>query len=422
MKYRTLAALMASFIVAQPATAADTIKVGFLGSITGTWSILGNEQERGLEIAMQHLGGKLGGIPAEIIKLDDQSTPDMALQQAKKAIELDKVQIITGTTPSNVMVAVAKPIGDAGVFLVSGNAGPSPIAGAQCHENVFVASWQNDTASRAVGDYLSRTKKRVYFIGANYQAGWDFVNGAKSAYTGTVAGEKFVPLNTLDFSGELAQIRAARPDAVYAFMVGPALIGFVKQYDQAGLKRTASLHGGIFLGDDMTFKAQGDAALDLVLSTHWYPKMDNPASKKFVQSFREKYGRNPAVYAQQQYDAMMLIDSAVRAVKGNVEDKAAFRAALRKADFQSTRGKFRFNNNHYPIQDFYTVKVVKSPEGELEHELVGKGLQDVEDPYAKDCPMKWKRPERSRSMDGPLDGPSIHSRHGNDRARRPQRS
>jgi branched-chain amino acid transport system substrate-binding protein len=391
MKKSMRAAVVAvTLAVAGPhALAADKIRIGFLASMTGTWSILGNEQDRGMEIALQHLGGKLGGLPVEIVKLDDQSSPEMALQQAKKAIDLDKVHLITGVTPSNTLVAIAKPVGDAGVFLISGNAGASPMAGADCHQNVFVASWQNDAAAQAIGAELSRSSKRVYFIGANYQAGWDWVNGAKSQYKGSVAGEKFVPLNTQDFSADLAQIRSSRPDGVYAFMVGPALIAFVKQYDQAGLKRTAPLYSGLFLSDDLLFKAQGDAAVGLMLSTHWYPKMDNPANKKFVASFNEKYGRNPAMYAQQQYDAMMLIDSAVRAVKGNIEDKDAFRAALRKADFASTRGKFRFNNNHYPIQDFYVVKVVKNAKGELEHELVGKVLEDVRDPHASKCSMKW---------------------------------
>jgi len=386
---RILAFVLTFLAFAGHAVAAEKIKIGLLVSLTGTWSLLGAEQERGMRAALKNLGGKMGGIPIEIIVIDDQSKPNIGVQNAKKLIELHKVDVITGATASSTLVAIAKPISDTGTFLISGNAGPSPLAGKGCLENVFVASWQNDSAAAAIGAHMSKVAKKVYFLGANYQAGWDWVKGAIGTFKGKTAAKRFVPLGTVDFSSVVAQIRSSKADGVYAFVVGSALVAFVKQYDRSGMKRNVPLYSGMFLADDLTFKAQGKSAIGLVLSTHWYPNMDNAANKKFTTTFRSMYGRNPAMYAQQQYDAFMLIDSAVRAVKGKIENKKAFRTALRAANFQSTRGKFSFNNNHFPVQDYFIVKVVKNSKGKLEHKLVATALKDFKDPYAGKCAMRW---------------------------------
>jgi branched-chain amino acid transport system substrate-binding protein len=242
---------------------------------------------------------------------------------------------------------------------------------------------------KATGEYMTGVAKKAYFLGPNYQAGWDWIGGGKSGFKGTIVNERFFPITTLDFSSEIAQVRASGADGLYAFMVGSGLVAFVKQYDQSGIKARAPLYGGMYLADDLVFDAEGDAALGIVMSTHWYSKMDNPSNARFVASFRAKYGRNPAMYAQQQYDAIMLIDNAVMQVNGKIEDKAAFRNALRQARFQSTRGSFRFGNNQFPIQDFYMVKVAKNADGRLEHQLIGQAMKDAQDSFHDQCPMKW---------------------------------
>jgi branched-chain amino acid transport system substrate-binding protein len=96
----------------------------------------------------------------------------------------------------------------------------------------------------------------------------------------------------------------------------------------------------------------------------------------------------PGGYAAQAYDTALLIDSALKATGGKTDNKDTLRAALMKADFTSLRGKFKFNTNHYPIQDFYLVKVAKRADGKFQTEIAQKVFTDYVDPYAKDCAMK----------------------------------
>ena len=140
------------------------------------------------------------------------------------------------------------------------------------------------------------------------------------------------------------------------------------------------------------------------MSTNWTAELDNPANKRFVTSFMAKYKREPATFAALSYDAIKLIDFAVRDVNGKIENKDAVRAALRKANFQLVRGSFKFNNNHYPIQDLYIMEVMKDEKGMLKAVLKDTAVKDWQDPYHQECPMKWchTRACRSPRRQGPI--------------------
>ena len=240
-----------------------------------------------------------------------------------------------------------------------------------------------------MGQYMTKKGlKRVYFMGMDYQAGWDHTKAAIREFKGTKVAEVYTPLNQMDFSAELTQLRAAKPDAVFVFYVGPLAVAFLKQYTQAGLHKTIPLYSMGAISDPLLYKAQGDAAIGLISTEGWNTELDNPANKKFVAAFRKKYGRDPSGYAARQYDAVMLLDAAVRQIKGKVNDKAALRAALRKADFQSIRGKFRFNTNQYPVQDIYVQEVARRPDGTMYQKLLGVAMADVKDPDYVNCKMK----------------------------------
>lgn len=391
MRNKVLGVVLAAFcLLANPALAADKIKILFLVSLTGPWSVFGHEQERGLQVALEELGNTVGGLPVEIITKDDQGKPDAGLQQATQGVQLDKVDLITGLSAASVMMAIAKPMSDAGVLMISGNTGPTPLAREQCTENLFVVSYEAELMAKATAVYMSKVAKSAYLLSADFQAGWDSLNGVKEFYKGPVAGESVVPVSLLDFSSDLAKVRASRADTLYGFITAQAFIGFVKQWGQSGLgNRGVTFHGGVWTADDLSFPAEGDAPIGMLLAAHWFPQLDNPANRKFVAAFHKKFGRNPAMQAQQQYDVMMLLDSAVRAVKGHIEDRTALRNALRKADFASARGKFKFGTNQFPVQDYYIVKVVKQSSGELGYELVTKILEDQGETYMDRCPMRW---------------------------------
>jgi len=373
-----------------PTQAADQVKLGILAELSGPISPAGTEIKRGVDLALEELGNKLGGLPVKYTVVDNKTNPAEAVQGASKLIDDAKVDFVTGLGASNTLIPVFKTFADAGVFVVGALAGPLQFAGKDCHPNGFIASFSNDDWPAAVGKYMSdKGVKSAFFIGADYQAGYEHVGAAIRYFKGKAIGPVYTPLTQLDFAPEIARIRAEKPDAVFAFLVGAGGIAFVKQYAQAGLQNQIPFYTEDPVANPLTFPAQGDAALGIIMGTNWTADLDNAANKKFVSSFMAKYNREPATFAALGYDAVKLIDSAVRDVGGKIEDKDAVRAALRKANFQSVRGSFKFNNNHYPIQNLYIMEVKKDAKGNLKAVLKDTAIKDWQDPYHQDCPMKW---------------------------------
>jgi len=383
-----LAAVLAIAATGDAQAQQAPIKIGFIATFSGPGGVLGQHLYDGFMLGVEHAGGKLGGAAVEVIKEDDQFKPDAGLQAANKLIERDKVQIVTGIVFSNVMMAAYKPIIDNQIFLISANAGPSQIAGKQCSPYFFATSWQNDGPHEAMGKYLQdKGVKRVYLMAPNYPAGKDALAGFKRFFKGEIAGEVYTPTSQLDFSAEISQLRAANPDAVDVFYPGGLGINFVKQYAQAGLTKQIPLYSG-FTVDATSLDAIGDAAVGTFQTAFWNVDLKNPANEKFVADFEKKYGYVPSTYAAQAYDAAQLIDSALKATGGKVSDKKAFGEALMKADFPSVRGPFKFNHNHFPIENFYLLETVKGDDGKLKQVTRATVLENYADPYAPDCPMK----------------------------------
>ncbi len=385
-----VAALAAGTALAGTAVRAeDPIKIGFLSTFSGPGGQLGQELLDGFTLALDKTGDKLGGRAVEVIQGDDQAKPDVGRQVADKMIERDKVQILTGVNFSNVMLAVAKPALDAGAFVVSVNAGPSQYAGAQCNPHFFVGSFQNDTSPEAMGlEATKRGIKKMYLMAPNYPAGKDFLAGFKRTYKGEVVGEVYTAFGQLDYAAEIAQVRATAPDGVFFFYPGGMGINFVKQYDQAGLKKTTPLFGPSFSLDQTVLPAMGDAAVGAFAATHWAEDADDAASKAFRAAFEAKYHRLPSPNAAQAYDTAMMLDAALKTVSGKIEDVAAFQKALETVKFDSLRGHFRFNTNHYPVQDFWLAEVVKDAQG---RPLMAKRtliVADHPDSYVAKCKMK----------------------------------
>ena len=390
LKRIAIAVLSLVLIFAVSAGAAEPFKIGYIATMSGPAASLGIDILDGFKLGMDHMGGKLGGLETEIIVGDDQLKPDVGVQTASRMIEKDKVDMITGIVFSNVMMAVAKPVTDAGLFLISANAGPSPLAGDQCLENFFAVSWQNDQTHEAMGKYLQdKGVKNLYLMAPNYRAGQDAIEGVKRYFKGKIVAEVYTKINQPDYAAELAQLRAAKPDGVFVFYPGGMGINFIKQYAQAGLKDEIPLYTTAFTIAQMVLPAMGDAALGLLNSSFWSPDLDNSVNKKFTEDFTKKYGRIPSLFAAQGYDAALLIDSAVKAVGGELKNKDGLRAAFRKADFQSVRGKFKFNQNHFPIQNFYIREVVKNSDGVLTDKIIGTAFEDHADAYQSQCKMAW---------------------------------
>jgi branched-chain amino acid transport system substrate-binding protein len=390
MKYvvSTLAAAAAFGFLAQPALAQEKLKIGLLTTLSGPPAALGVQQRNGFQLAVKAMGGKLGGREVELVIQDDELKPDVAVTKAKALVERDKVDFVVGPIFSNILQAMLKPVTDGGAFLISPNAGTSNFAGKECNANLFVTSYQNDQNHEVLGKYAQDSGiKKAFIMAPNYQAGKDSLAGFKRYFKGEVLDEVYVPLNQLDYSAELSKIAAAQPEAIFVFLPGGMGVNFVKQFRQAGLADKIKFLSA-FTVDESTLPAQQDAALGFFGGTNWAPNLDNPQNKVFVAAYEKEYNAVPATYAFQAYDAAALIDSALKATKGDTANKDALRAAMMKADFTSLRGKFKFNTNHYPIQDFYLVKVAKRGDGKFQTEIAQKVFTDYADPHVKDCAMK----------------------------------
>jgi branched-chain amino acid transport system substrate-binding protein len=373
---------------AYSANAQAPLKIGFVAELSGPQGALGQDQYDAFMLVVEANGGRLGGVPVQILREDSQLKPEVAVQVVDKLLEKERVPIITGITFSNIMMAVHKKITEKEVFLIGSNAGPSPIAGAQCSPYYFSTSWQNDQQAEVVGKYAAdKALTKIVTIAPNYQAGKDFVAGFKRYYQTPVVNELYPALNTSDFSSELAQIAAAQPTAVFAFLPGGMGINFVKQFAQAGLKSKITLLTSSTT-DGIGLPAMGDAALGVLSGTFWGPDFKNPTNEKFVKDFEAKYKRIPSQYAAQAYDSALLLDSAIRKVGGKVDDKKAFQAALKAADFKSLRGDFKFNSNNFPIQDLHIFESVKDAQGRYTLKTVSTPLKADKDAYFDKCSMK----------------------------------
>jgi branched-chain amino acid transport system substrate-binding protein len=386
----TAAAVTATALSAGAALAADKVKVGFVSTLSGPSAALGVDIRDAFMLAVKLNGGKLGGLPAEVIIGDDQFKPDVGKQLFEKNIKRDRVDFMTGVVFSNIMLASAPEAFESKTFYISPNAAPSPLAGKDCNPYFFAVSWPNDAYHEAAGqNATSKGYKSVYLIAPNYQAGKDSLAGFKRYFKGNIAGEVYTKLGQLDYSAELAEARAAKPDAVYTFLPGGMGINFIKQFVGAGLSKDMTLLQPGFGADQDIIRPVGEAMLGIFDTAHWALDLPNAANKKFVAEFEKEYKRLPSVYASQGYDAAQLIDAAVRDVKGKLEDKDAVRRALKAAKFQSVRGDFKFNTNQYPIQNYYLRVVGKDQQGRLVNKSFGEPIfKNHGDAYVQDCKMK----------------------------------
>lgn len=382
MKIKTLllaavsAAALASNAIAE---GHGKVKVGMITTLSGGGAGLGIDVRDGFMLAIKESGNE----NVEVVIEDDQRKPDIAVQLADKMIQSEKVDVMTGIIWSNLAMAVVPSAVAQGKFYLSPNAGPSALAGKGCSPNYFNVAWQNDNLHEAAGAYASEAGLKNSFIMApNYPAGQDALNGYKRFYKGELAGEVFTKLGQTDYAAEIAQIRASGADSVYFFLPGGMGISFMKQYAGSGVD--IPLVGPAFSFDQGILQAVGDAALGVKNTSQWSKDLDNETNAAFVKNFQAEYDRLPSLYASQGFDTANLLLSAME--KADVKDADAFRAALKEADFKSTRGDFSFGNNHHPIQDIYVREVIK--EGDVyTNKIIGTALEDRADAFASECDM-----------------------------------
>jgi branched-chain amino acid transport system substrate-binding protein len=379
---------IAALALAQPAVAADTIKIGFVSTFSGPTAAIGNDMRNSFELALDHHGRKIGGLPVEVIYEDDQTKPEVGVQKTQKLLEADKVDFVVGYIWSNVLLASLKPLVDSKTVTVVTNAGASQLAGELCSPYVFSTSWNNDQTPQAVGLYMNQKGvKKAFLIGPNYAAGKDMLEGVSATFKGEIIGRELTRWpDQLDFSAELSKARAAKPDAIFAFYPGGAGVQFITQYAQSGLKGQVPLYTA-FTIDELSLPRLKDLAVGIPGAQEWVNDLPNETNKKFVADYKAKYKSSPSFYGAQTYDAVGLLDSAVTAVKGDLSKKDDMRKEMEKANFKSVRGNFKFGSNHIPIQNFYLQDAVKQGDDYV-LKTVATIVENDQDKHVGKCPMK----------------------------------
>jgi len=373
--------------LAQAAASAEPLRIGFITTLSTPAGYIGEDQRDAFKLAIDQEGGKLGGVPVEMVLEDDGLKPATGKQSAEKMLQ-EGIQLFTGINFSNVLMAAAPTILKKDAFYVSLNAGPSVFAGKRCDKNYFVASFENTSLHAAAGQAANEQGiKNIVLLAPNYQAGRDALEGFKRLYKGKVMAEIYTKLDQSDFSVELARVRDLAPDAIYQFHPGGAGINFAKQYANSGLSKKIPMFLPVFSMDLRMIQATGNAAEGVYSTALWSPLLDVPESKQFVEDFKKAYGRLPTHYAALAYDTALLIASALKAVDGDLNRADELRAALQKADFKSVRGNFAFDTNHHPIQDYYLTKIERDADGNLLPKVLSKVLSSQRDAFAAECSL-----------------------------------
>jgi len=388
MKKITVIAAIGAALFTTGVLAADKVKIGFVSTHTGGAAVLGKHQKDGFDLALEKLNNKLGGLDVEVVYGDDQQKADIGRQVVDKMLERDKVDFVTGIIWSNVLMAVQQKVVRNETFLITTNAGAAPMAGKRCSKYFFSTSWNNDQTPEAMGKLMQdEGLDNVYLMAPNYQAGKDMLAGFQRYYKRKISGQILTKLGQKDFQAELSQVRAAKPGALFIFQPGGMGIAFMKQWAASGLGKSLPLYT-VFTIDEATLPAIGEAAIGTYHTSYWGPDLDNPANKEFVASFQAKYNYMPSAFAAQAYDMPFLLDSGIRAVSGDLSNKDGLIAAMEKADYDSVRGKYTYNINHIPIQNFYKREVVPGADGKPTIVIRSAVFENHKDSYYKDCNMK----------------------------------
>ncbi|HHX90637.1 MAG TPA: ABC transporter substrate-binding protein [Paracoccus sp.] len=376
---KTLAAAVCALALATSAQAEVTI--GMITTLSGGGAGLGVDARDGFLLAIEQSDN---ASDIRLVIEDDAQRPEMAVQIAERMVQSERADILTGIIWSNLAMAVVPSVVAQDIFYLSVNAGPSALAGANCHQNYFNVAWQNDTLHEAAGQTANELGYTNAFIMApNYPAGTDALNGFKRYFEGELAGELFTQVGQTDYAAEIAQIRASGADSVFIFLPGGMGISFMRQYEQSGVGLPIVSAGFSF--DQDVLPAMGTAALGVINTGQWSPDLENPTNAAFVASFQEAYGRLPSIYASQGFDTANLILAALETA--DVSDQDAFREALRAADFDSVRGSFAFASNHHPIHSIHVREVVDI-DGTLTNRIIGTAFgEDYRDVHGAECSM-----------------------------------
>src|SRR2546429_10018833 len=350
---------------------AEPIKIGVILPYTSVYAELGVSITQGMKLVFARENDRVAGRKILMIQEDDEMKPPVGIRKMEKLIDSDKVDILTGPVHSGILMGMRDKVHSSKTILIVSNAGADAISRERCSKWIFRTSFSNWQPNQPMGGWVAKNVAKDVFITApNYQAGKDQLGAFKETFVpagGKLVGEDYPKLGGTDQSPYLTKIKQSGAKAVYAFFSGTDAVNFVKQYDDFGLKQSIKLTGAGFLTEPDVLPAQGASALGVITGHFYTPLLDNPVNHRFVKDFRDKFfGKIPDGFACQGYDTAEVIVRALKAVNGNTQDKDKLVDAIAKTEFDSPRGRFRFDpKTHNVIQPYIYVREVREVFGGL---------------------------------------------------------
>ncbi len=361
------------------------LKVGVVLPYTGVYAELGVSITQGMKLVFARENDMVAGRKVEMIQEDDEMKPPVGIRKTEKLIDSDKVDILTGPVHSGILMGMRDKVHNSKTILIVSNAGADAISRERCSRWIFRTSFSNWQPNQPMGGWVAKNiGKEAFLVAPNYQAGKDMMTAFKETFVpagGKILAEDYPKLGETDYAPYLTKIKQSGVKVVYCFFSGTDAVNFVKQYDQFGLKKVAKLTGAGFLTEPDVLPAQGPSALGIITGHFYSPLLDNPTNKKFVKDFRAAYGgKVPDGFACQGYDTAEVIIRALKAVNGNTQDKDKLVDAIAKVEFDSPRGRFRFDpKTHNIIQPFIYIREVKETALGLNNVPIDK-VANVRDP------------------------------------------
>ncbi len=380
--------------VARAAGSSDqAVEVGILATLSGPQGIAGQDVADGFNLALKQLGGRFSNQEIRVTVADDKGSPDGVLAAWRDLQEQDRLDVVVTSLVPASLATVMPALTAARVFVLNTQPASVGFSGGNCSAALFDLGGQAEgvfeaTATQMTADHV----RRVAVIGPDSVVTDEAVAAFKRAFPGEVVlvlkHRHGYPL----FDAEMTAIQGAKPDALFSVLTGGTGGAFVRAWDAAQMKADYPLYGLWTAFERMALPAMGDAALDVATVAPWSADLDSPVNKRFVGEFEVEYGRPATGWAVTGFDAAMALDAALKTTKGRTNDGEAVRWGLRRAEFASLRGAFRFNTNHFPIQTYYLRKVTHDQRGRLVNEMRGIAYKDWRDRMAPACPMRWELP------------------------------
>jgi branched-chain amino acid transport system substrate-binding protein len=350
------------------------IKIGYITPLSGGMAANGKDMLAGAELYLEEIGYQVAGRKIEFIVEDDEANPATGLTKTRKLVEKDGVHIMSGGLMASTGYALAPYIDSKEIPSTYPVMAPDDLTQRQRAKWIVRTGWNASEPSHPFGEYAYQTLKyrKISIIGLDYAFGWECAGGFQQTFEssgGKIVQKIWTPLTVNDFSPYLAQI-SRDVDAVWAMFTGRSTLQFIKQYQEFGLKGKIALIGGGTLTDEHALPSMGDEAIGAMTALHYSEALDNPANKKFVKAYREKAKKAASYYSEGTYTGMRWIVEAIKAVNGDVENRAKLMEALRKVEIKDVpRGSFKLDDYGNPVQNVY-VRKVERVGGELQNTVI----------------------------------------------------